>query len=89
MSAVKLEFNKMNIEKLIKRDAYRDDEHDKAYAKALRSIYELIKNNSKDELLFYQKFARDAYAKGGNTHNNTARCVITYELLKQDHGTDT
>jgi len=75
----------MDIEKLIKRDAYKDNEHDKAYAKAIRSIYELIKNNSKDELLFYQKYARDAYARNSNTHENTARCMVVYELLKQDH----
>jgi hypothetical protein len=76
----------MDIRKLIKRDAYRDTEHDKAYAKAIRSIYELIKNNSKDELIFYQKYARDAYARNGSTHNNTARCVVIYEILKEDHG---
>lgn len=75
----------MNIDKLIKRIASGTNEHDMTYAKALRVVYELIKNNSKDELIFYQKFARDVYAKDGNTHNNTARCMIIYELLKQDH----
>ena len=75
----------MNINKLIKHEAPGTDEHDMAYAKALKAIYELIKNNSKDELIFYQKFARDVYARDGSTHNNTAHCMIIYELLKQDH----
>ena len=75
----------MDIKKLIKREAPGNDEHDKAYAKALKSIYDLIKNKSKDELLSYRKFAADIYARDGSTHSNTARCMVTYELLKQDH----
>jgi hypothetical protein len=76
----------MDINKYIKQVASDDNEHDKAYATALKSAHQSNKDKSKKELIEYQKVARAFYARGGSTHTNTARCTIIYELLKQNHG---
>jgi hypothetical protein len=73
----------MNIDAFIKQNAGNDDEHDKAYATALKAVYEATKDLTKEELLFRQEYARSLYARDGNTHRNTALCVIIYELLKE------
>ena len=72
----------MNIDKLIKREAPGTDQHDISYRQALLKVYVRIKNSSKEQLIEYQKLARYRYAKEGATHQNTARCIVIYELLK-------
>lgn len=72
----------MDIEKYIKENAPNDDQHDRAYAAALKDAYEKNKDLSKEELLFRQNFARELYRRDGNSHINTARCCIIYELLR-------
>lgn len=76
----------MDIQKYIKQEAPNNDKHDKAYAKALKIAYDINHKSSKQELIEYQKLARAMYARNGATHQNTARCMIVYELLKEDHG---
>ena len=69
----------MDIEAFIKEEAPNDDEHDKAYAKALRSAYEVYKDLPLINLKYAQKFARQKY---DGCHESVAQCMVLYELIK-------
>lgn len=71
----------MNIEKLIRREAPNKDTHDRAYAKALRSVYNCHKDRSCDDIETILNMARQAYALNGAGHFTTATCVVLSEIL--------
>jgi hypothetical protein len=80
----------MDIEKLVERECkYRNEdsklgEHDKAYEYNLRKVHAnwgSVKDRHQIQLALDN--ARWFYAKGGNTHENTAACVYLYTLLEE------
>ena len=73
----------MDIDKLIQREAPNTDQHDIAYAKKLKAAYNTHKTFPIKKLLIHQKTAAAIFMERGATHQNTARCVIIYELLKE------
>ena len=79
----------MDIEKYIeKRCPHRFEDndcgvHDRAFEKALKENYEFFKDNSRAQLKSNQTLAREAYRLGGNSHFNTARCMIIFEMLEE------
>ena len=69
----------MNIDDLIKEEAPDEETpHDKEYAIQLRRYYDLYKDLSVGEL----KQVREAFCTYNNSHWDTARRVVSYELLK-------
>jgi len=71
-----------DIDKLVEREAPKDDEHDKEYAKELRSAYERLKDHSFSDLKVEQRIYNRNYRFHGATHHNTATLMVIYELLK-------
>jgi hypothetical protein len=71
----------MTIDELISREAPSDSEHDKAYAEQLKRAYARYQSMSKDRLKIEQRIARIEYGKNMATHQDTANCVVIYNLL--------
>ncbi len=71
----------MDIEAFIKKEAPGNSDHDKAYSRALREVYQACNGESRESLLKMQEIARAAYRVKGPTHYATASVMVLYELL--------
>ena len=73
----------MNIEELIKREAPRDDIHDRSYAKELRAVWlDFSRPLDVPTIKFHLELARSLYVQN-STHYNTALCVVLAQRLKE------
>lgn len=68
----------MDINTLIKQEAPNDDDHDKAYAKALMVAYLTYKGLPLHVLKDIQEKARRSF---DGSHTSTADCIILYQLI--------
>ena len=79
----------MNIEKFINKlcPARNEDSdsgiHDRSYARALAGAHAVFSGCSLNRLEMHLELARESYRFDGNSHTNTARCVILYELINE------
>ena len=69
----------MNIDSYVNKNGGLYGEH---YKIALYDAYERFKDMSINELNEWQVFSREEYRKSP-TYQNTANCMIIYELLKE------
>lgn len=70
----------MDINNIIMREAAGDNEHDRAYAKALKDAYVVYCGLDIVQLKHWQVIARKNY---DSSQEKTAACIILYELIKE------
>ena len=71
----------MDINELIKKEAPANNEHDQAYAKALKASFESFQGLSQKDLKIQLQLARERYRKNMGRHQDTADCIVLTELI--------
>jgi hypothetical protein len=80
----------MNIETMVRIECPKrnnpeeDGGHDKAYEKALREAYDKFHDLPIDLIKTNLEYYREQFSITGSTHENTASCMVLYELTKKE-----
>lgn len=77
----------MDIEKFILQElGSADGIHSKRYKECIRSSFDMFKDLDIDNLQIQLNEARKRYGDSIPTHQNTADCMVLYELLQEAKG---